>query len=198
MAGTVILGVTIMLAGTEGQAGPPQPPGERRQAHATPGGEESAAGIQPLPPAVPTWVSIPTIDVEAPLTGVGLDPDGWLEAPPEDIQNLAGWLQDAPAPGTRGTAVVVGHVDNAAGPAVFYGLGALAVGDTVEVIREDGIAARFSVYDIAVFDKESLPEYVYEDTGRPELRVITCGGSFEQGSGYSDNVVVFAHMTGRA
>ncbi|RKN04448.1 class F sortase [Streptomyces radicis] len=199
MACVVVLGVTIMIAGTEGQAGPPpQPSGERHAAQATPGQGPSGEAVPALPPAVPTWVSIPSIAVEAPLTGVGLDQDGWLEAPPQEIQNLAGWLQDAPSPGTPGTAVVVGHVDNAAGPAVFYGLGALSVGAGVEVIREDGTAARFSVYDIAVFDKESLPEYVYEDTGRPELRLITCGGSFSQDSGYQDNVVVFAHMTGSA
>ncbi|MDT0347188.1 class F sortase [Streptomyces litchfieldiae] len=194
MAGTMVLGVTIMLAGGGGGAGPPQPEGARREAHGT-HAQQPGGPAEPVTFAVPTWVSIPAIGVEAPLTNVGLDPEGWMEAPPQEIQNLAGWYEGGASPGTRGTAVIVGHVDNAAGPSVFYGLGVLRPGDEVEVIREDGLAVRFSVYDVAVFDKEHLPEYVYRDTGQAELRVITCGGSFDQGSGYEDNVVVFARMT---
>ncbi len=38
---------------------------------------------------------------------------------------------------------------------------------------------------------------VYGNTHRAELRLITCGGSFDQKSGhYVDNVVVFAHLVG--
>jgi hypothetical protein len=32
--------------------------------------------------------------------------------------------------------------------------------------------------------------------GRPELRLITCGGSYDRRKGYSGNVVVLAHLTG--
>ncbi|MGK5531075.1 class F sortase [Streptomyces sp. URMC 129] len=190
------LGVTVMAAGDAGgPPAPPQPETARRETAQT-GQPSPGTGTQPLPAAVPTWVSIPSIAVEAPLTNVGLDPEGWVEAPPQEIQNLAGWYEGGAAPGALGTAVIVGHVDNAAGPAVFYGLGAVRTGDSVEVIREDGVAVRFEIYDIAVYDKDHLPESVYRDTGQAELRIITCGGSFEQGSGYTDNVVVFARMTG--
>jgi LPXTG-site transpeptidase (sortase) family protein len=190
MAGTMVLGITIMLAGAGGPSGPPQPEAARREPRGAPAGP----GADPLPPAVPTWVSIPAIGVDAPLMNVGLDPDGWVEAPPQEIQNLAGWYEGAAAPGAEGTAVITGHVDNAAGPAVFYGLGVLRAGDGIEVTREDGVTVRFTVHDVAVFDKDRLPGSVYQDTGRPELRVLTCGGSFEQGSGYQDNIVVFAHL----
>jgi sortase (surface protein transpeptidase) len=125
-----------------------------------------------------------------------MDAEGWIEAPPEQEANLAGWFQDAPTPGAAGTSVVVGHVDNDSGPAVFYGLGSLAPGDAVEVTREDGRTVRFTVYDVAVYDKENLPRHVYRDTVLPELRVITCGGGFDQETGYDGNVVVFARMTG--
>jgi hypothetical protein len=39
---------------------------------------------------------------------------------------------------------------------------------------------------------------VYGDTkGRAELRLITCGGAFDQSTGhYVDNIVAFAHLTG--
>ena len=62
-------------------------------------------------------------------------------APPPEDPNLAGWFTGAVSPGEKGTAVVVGHVDNQQGPAVFYGLGALKKGNRVEVMRKDGKTA---------------------------------------------------------
>lgn len=62
--------------------------------------------------------------------------------------------------------------------------------------REDGRTAVFEVYGIQVFDKRKFPSRkVYGTTGRPELRVLTCGGAYAAGSGYAGNVVVFARMT---
>ncbi|WP_079031857.1 class F sortase [Streptomyces specialis] len=198
LAGLVILGVTVMFAGGDGGAPAPPQPDTARQEPAATAGTYPGTGVQPLPPAVPTWVSVPSIGVEAPLTNVGLDAEGWVQAPPQEIANLAGWYDGATPPGALGTSVIVGHVDNATGPAVFYGLGAVRLGDSVEVIREDGIAVRFEIYDVAVYDKDEVPETVYRDTGSAELRLITCGGTFEEGSGYTANVVVFARMTGTA
>lgn len=44
--------------------------------------------------------------------------------------------------------------------------------------------------------KEKFPdEKVYGATGRPELRLLTCGGRFGKKGGCSANVVVFAHLT---
>jgi hypothetical protein len=91
--------------------------------------------------------------------------------------------------------VVVGHVDNEAGPAVFYGLGSLKRGAHVEVTRFDGRVAVFEVYGIEVFSKEDFPGVrVYGDTGHPELRVITCGGGYSKAHGYDGNVVAFARL----
>jgi hypothetical protein len=95
----------------------------------------------------------------------------------------------------KGTAVVVGHVDNKQGPAVFYGLGALQKGNRVEVSRQDGKTAVFEIYGIEVFSKNDFPsDRVYTSTGGAELRVITCGGGFSQQNGYEGNVVTFARM----
>ncbi len=192
----VVLGVTLMFGaggGADASVGPPpQPAGTDRTDQDA--GTEGAV-VEPLPPAVPTWVSVPSIGVDAPLAPVGLDAEGWVESPPEDIPGLAGWYDGATAPGADGTAVIVGHVDNAAGPAVFYGLGAVQAGDRIEVVREDGRAAGFTVYDVAVYDKADLPAHVYRSTGQAELRLITCGGAYEEGSGYAGNIVVFARLT---
>ncbi|MEU5213097.1 class F sortase [Streptomyces sp. NPDC020742] len=151
----------------------------------------------PLPRSAPALVAIPSLAVAAPVVPLGLDRDGWIEPPPSGDPNLAGWYRGAPSPGERGTAVLVGHVDNLSGPAVFYALGALEKGRTIRVTREDGRTAVFEVYGVRVFDKRHFPaRTIYADTGRPELRVLTCGGSYAAGSGYTGNVVVFARMTG--
>lgn len=141
-------------------------------------------------------MAIPSLDVAAPLLPLGLNGNGKIAAPLTEDPGLAGWYADAPTPGENGTAVIVGHVDSRSGPAVFYGLGALEKGRTIRVTREDGRTAVFEVYGIQVFDKRKFPSRkVYGTTGRPELRVLTCGGAYTAGSGYAGNVVVFARMT---
>ncbi|EFL18892.1 secreted protein [Streptomyces sp. C] len=140
-------------------------------------------------------IRIPAINVDAPVMTVGLDAQGWIDAPPPQDRNLAGWYLNGISPGQQGSAVIVGHVDNAQGPAVFYGLGSLKPGSRVEVERYDGRTAVFEVYGVEVFSKEAFPgSRVYGDTGHPELRVITCGGSYSKAKGYDGNVVVFARM----
>lgn len=92
--------------------------------------------------------------------------------------------------------MLVGHVDNLSGPAVFYGLGALTKGEHVEVTRYDGRVAVFEIYGVEVFSKADFPgPRVYGDTGYAELRVITCGGGYSKAGGYDGNVVVFARLT---
>ncbi|MFD7995825.1 class F sortase [Streptomyces mexicanus] len=193
----LLTGLALVRNGSgEYDAGPPQParaaaPGV---AHgSTP--SAPAARVQPLPRSVPDRVTIPMIQVDAPVTPVGVDEDGGVAAPPPGDPNLAGWFDGAVTPGEKGTAVVVGHVDNSLGPAVFYGLGALKRGNHVEVHRQDGRTAVFEVYDVEVFTKNDFPgERVYGSTGAPELRVITCGGRYTERSGYEGNVVVFARL----
>ncbi|WP_328742994.1 class F sortase [Streptomyces caniferus] len=190
-----LIGLGMVRQGLSGEAdGPPQPeagtalfPGDLPPDGPAP---------PPLPRSAPSRVAIASLDVSAPLMPLGLGKDGWIEAPPADEPRLAGWYEGAPTPGENGTAVIVGHVDSLSGPAVFYGLGALEKGRTIRVTRRDGRTAVFEVYGIQVFDKRKFPaKKVYGATGRPELRVLTCGGAYEPGSGYASNVVVFARMT---
>ncbi|MFC8243573.1 class F sortase [Streptomyces chartreusis] len=150
-----------------------------------------------LAPSPPDRIRIPSIRVDAPLMGLGLTRNGSLDVPPADRENLAGWYEAGTTPGETGTAVVAGHVDNADGPAVFYRLGALRRGSTIEVARRDGGTALFSVDAVEVYDAKGFPdEKVYGAASRPELRVITCGGGYSRTTGYRGNVVVFAHLTG--
>ncbi|MEU7020090.1 class F sortase [Streptomyces sp. NPDC046203] len=149
----------------------------------------------PLPAAPPVRVRVPAVGVDAPVARVGLEADGRIAAPPPGDRNLAGWFTGSVTPGARGTAVVVGHVDTAEGHAVFYDLGALAKGQRIEIARADGRTAVFTVYGVELVPKDRFPaERVYGSTSAPELRLITCGGPYAEGGGYTDNVVVSARL----
>lgn len=157
----------------------------------------AVAAQPPLPPSRAKAISIPAISLEAPLVGLGLDESGHLATPPVTNPRIAGWYEDGPAPGARGTAVVVGHRDTLTGPAVFLNLNALHQGDIIDVSRADHRTAVFTIDAVRTYDKGAFPDAeVYGKTGRPELRLLTCGGSFHRHSGYSANIVVFSHLTG--
>ncbi|OEJ23935.1 class F sortase [Streptomyces agglomeratus] len=197
LALVMLTGLALMRNGADVSLGPPQPASAAapdNHAEAT-GTRTKRTSVRPLPYAPASRIRLPDIRVSAPIVDVGLDAEGWIEAPSPQDPNLAGWYQNGISPGQRGTSVIVGHVDNAVGPAVFYNLGSMKKGQLIEVKRYDGRAAVFEVYGVEVFSKEEFPGVrVYGDTGRPELRVITCGGGYSKGSGYAGNVVVFASL----
>ncbi|MGW6564003.1 class F sortase [Streptomyces sp. NPDC054975] len=198
LALVMLSGLAMMRNGVDVELGPPQPAAAAAPATRPIGAPPTTPdGLEPLPFAPASRVRIPAIRVQAPITEVGLDQNDWIAAPPPEDPNLAGWYQNGVAPGQRGTAVIVGHVDNAAGPAVFYNLGSLDKGQHVEVERYDGRVAVFEIYGVEVYAKNNFPGVqVYGDTGEAELRVITCGGGYNRATGYDGNVVVFARMVG--
>ncbi|KPC64032.1 class F sortase [Streptomyces chattanoogensis] len=191
-----LTGFAMLRSGLSDEAdGPPQPGGGAAPAPAPVRGRPS--GPAPLARSAVTRVTIPSLGISAPVVPLGLDKDGWIAAPPARNPRLAGWYAQAPAPGERGTAVIVGHVDTYTGPAVFYRLGTLEKGRTIRVTRKDGRTVVFEIYGIRVFAKDRFPaRQVYGATGRPELRLLTCGGGYSASGGYAGNVVVFARMTG--
>ncbi|GAA3230892.1 hypothetical protein GCM10017691_24300 [Pseudonocardia petroleophila] len=140
----------------------------------------------------PERLRIPAIGVDSSFVDLGLDPDGALAAP--ESTDVVGWFAAGPAPGADGPALVAGHVDSRAGPGVFFRLGELAAGDRIEVLRTDGSTAAFTVTSRTDTPKATFPtEQVYGPTPGPELRLVTCGGSFDRAVGhYRDNVVVEA------
>ncbi|WP_406371625.1 class F sortase [Streptomyces sp. NBC_00647] len=185
-------GAWLLRSGAE-----PHPPPQPSPAQAATAGDGARSVAPAMPHSPPDRIRIPAIGVDAPLMGLGLTPQGSLNVPPAEKKNLAGWYEAGTTPGERGTAVVAGHVDNADGPAVFYDLGALRKGGTVEVDRLDGSTALFTVDAVEVYDSRAFPDAkVYGAARRPELRVITCGGGYSETTGYQGNVVVFAHLTG--
>jgi hypothetical protein len=170
---------------------------ERSFTHPGPGSFPSthamrADHVTDEPVAQPVELSIPAIGVRSTLFRLALQPDGSLQVPSD--ASVAGWYALGPRPGDPGASVIAGHVDSTLGSAVFYRLGELAPGNLVHVALADGSDMRFRVYAVREFAKSAFPtSLVYGPTKDPELRLITCGGTFDDQIGhYLDNVVVFA------
>lgn len=165
-------------------------------------GYEDVTGAPAVPFAeeiVPTRVRIPSIEVDASIVDLGLNPDRTLEVP-EDIAR-AGWYTGRSVPGEIGPGVIVGHVDSAVGgTGVFFNLRQLGTGDLIDVQRSDGSVAAFRVTEVVLVDKDEFPtDQVYGGTARPTLRLITCGGGFNNASGhYLGNLIVYAEHLGIA
>lgn len=149
-----------------------------------------------LPPSTPVRLTIARLGIRAPLMGLAKNPDGTVETPPLSRAQEAGWYRLGPTPGSRGAAVIIGHVDNARGPAVFHRLAQLRRGDHVDVARADGLVARFRIDHVERVSKERFPtSRVYGDPGYAAVRLITCGGEFDRATGhYRDNVIAYGHL----
>jgi LPXTG-site transpeptidase (sortase) family protein len=145
----------------------------------------------PLLAGTPTRVRVPAIGVDSALESLHLDKTGALAAPGK--YGEAGWYADGTVPGDVGPAVIAGHIDSKAGPAIFYKLGQLKPGDLIQVQR-GGRWLDFHVISTGRYPKDAFPTAeVYGPTPDAQLRLITCGGTFDSAKrSYLDNTVVYA------
>jgi hypothetical protein len=170
---------------------------------ATPVGHAALTPIPPghwaaVPPATavaapkPTGLVIPVIGVRTRLIHLGVTPAGALQVPASTA--VAGWYTGSPRPGAVGSAVIVGHIDSVSGPGVFFRLRELRPGDLIYVQRGHASMAVFKVTAVSNYLKSQFPtDAVYGPVPNAQLRLITCGGTFDPATGhYQSNVVVFA------
>jgi sortase (surface protein transpeptidase) len=170
----------------------PIPPAAPAPATAAPAPEARLA------PSRPERLVVPALDVDSAVMDLGLREDDSMEVPPDGT--TTGWYVHSPSPGETGPAVLAAHVDWRGEPGVFHRLRDLGPGDEVRVAREDGTTAVFAVQRVEQYAKDAFPTgAVYGDVAEPELRLITCGGEFDDAAGsYEDNVVVYARLTSTA
>jgi hypothetical protein len=147
---------------------------------------------RPSPVAAPVALTIPAIGVRTPLIRLGLTTSGALQVPPS--ASIAGWYTGSPRPGAIGPAIIAGHIDSYRGPGIFYHLFELRPGERLYVRRADGTLAVFRVTAVRSYPKDDFPtRSVYGATPDRELRLITCGGTFDPSlRSYLGNVVVYA------
>ncbi len=141
--------------------------------------------------ASPTSVLIAGLDIDAPVSPVGIDADGAFDLPPG---NEAGWYRFGPVPGSEGSAVLAAHVDWNGVPGAFFNLREATSGDRLTVVYEDGSRLDFEIIRVDQYEKTELPlADLFTREGPPQLALITCGGDFDRATrSYEDNVVVIA------
>jgi Sortase domain len=187
LGGVTAVGVTFLS-----QQHAPQP------SVAAAGAIGSADSGPTLQRSVPVSVDIPAIGLTTRLLYLGLNPDGTIQVPSlVTSADEAAWYKYSATPGQIGASVIEGHVDSDQGPAVFYRLGALRPGDTIDVTLADGITAIFRVTGVREYLKSNFPaQAIYGTTNYAALRLITCGGVFDYATGhYLSATVVFASLT---
>lgn len=141
----------------------------------------------------PAGISAPTIGLGVPsVVDLRVDYRGALQVPTDYGQ--VGWYTGSALPGDPGPAVLAGHVDTRRGPAVFAQLDRLRPGDPIDVPRSDGGTATYKVDSVEYYPKDNIPtERIYGPSASPQLRLLTCGGPFDDSTlSYRDNLVVFA------
>lgn len=141
----------------------------------------------------PDTLKIPAIDVKAQVQHLGMTKTGEM-AVPDNIEDVS-WFSPGYQPGQNGRAVIAGHVDGVDGPAVFWDLSKLRLGDEVLVQNEDKTLA-FKVHTM-----ESVPldladvSTVFGYTSSPELVLITCSGTYDFDRGTrEERLIVYASL----
>lgn len=141
----------------------------------------------------PDTLKIPAIDVEAQVQHLGMTKTGEM-AVPDNIEDVS-WFSPGYQPGQNGRAVIAGHVDGVEGPAIFWDLSELQLGDEILVQDEDRTLT-FKVHTM-----ESVPldladvSAVFGYTSSPELVLITCSGTYDFDRGTrEERLIVYASL----
>ena len=212
---TVVAGMLIVLGSPEeyGLASQRDHAAASAQPEARPRGAGEPAMFQAAPDVPPPLPSLPAAPAMQPSTPVRdrhpearhqrADQVGRARQERDDPgaaghhRNLVGWYRNMSTPGEAGPAVLLGHKDTRTRSAVFSRLHEIRNGDTIEVKRQDGITAVFTVGGLEQAGKTTFPtERVYGPRTNAQLHLITCGGVYNRRTGhYTDNVIVYATMT---
>jgi len=148
-------------------------------------------------PDMPRYLTIPKLSVKARVQAVGLTKDGQIGSP-ANVYDTA-WYNGSSKPGQPGVALIDGHVSSWTTKGVFYGIGTLTPGDSIQIERGDGTVFNYSVvktqtYDASNVDMTALLNPI--DPSKSGLNLITCAGDVIKGTNdFDKRVVVFATQT---
>ena len=147
-----------------------------------------------LPRSIPTHITIPKIGLDTSIVPTDLNNAGTIAVP--DDYRVTGWYNQSPTPGELGPSVIVGHVDYIHSIAVFWRLRELAPGDGIQVQRQDGSTANFTVIEVTSYPQDQFPtDAVYGNINYAGLRLVTCSGIFSHVTHhYNQNLVVYARL----
>lgn len=154
---------------------------------------QNQADLEEIAP--PERLSIPKIEVDAAVQFVGLTKNNAM-ANPSNFTDVA-WYKYGPVPGTLGSAVMAGHLDNAlALDGVFKKLNELGVGDDVYVTDENGRKLHFRVTDVETYAYDNTPsEKIFMANDNKRLNLITYAGKWLKAQKtYDQRLVIYTEL----
>jgi LPXTG-site transpeptidase (sortase) family protein len=184
-AGIVLL--VVALNGSEDEKAPlaigtPLPtrvPATPTPTEGTPEPTATPAGDPRLAALAISRLVIPEIGIDAPISVLGVLPDGTMASPrgPEDVA----WYTFSAKPGEIGNVVMSGHLDYINyGAAVFWRLGELRPGDEIQVVLEDDTVVKYVVESLNEYEEATAPvQDIVGPTSNESITLITCAGSFD-------------------
>lgn len=141
----------------------------------------------------PVRLKIPRIDVNAPITYVGITPQGTMGVPKGSLD--VAWFNLGPRPGENGSAVIAGHYGRwkNGGGSVFDNLNKLKKGDKIYIEDIKGFTTTFVVREIKIYDlNANTGDVFYSIDGKAHLNLITCEGIWDDvRKTYSNRLIVF-------
>ena len=143
----------------------------------------------------PMTLRIPKLNIQAPIESVGLTSTGRMDVP--KTVGGTGWYAYGPKPGEVGNAVIDGHFDTPTGaPSVFYYIGNLHPGDTIQVVTTHHQTLTFTVTKVTSFPDNGFPiEEVFGASSSKNLNLITCSGMWDRTAhNYSNRTVIFSTL----
>jgi sortase (surface protein transpeptidase) len=175
---------------------------------------DPALNLRAGPVDVRLELQIPSLQISAPVLGVGITSKNAMDAPGGEAHDAVWqqvfWYRGSAIPGDSGTATIAGHITGRYGEAaIFSRLDVLAPGDVIVV--HDSRAdqdIRFSVTETATYSAQqatdpSVLTRIYgagpvsgrgpqpAPDGHSYLTLITCAGDFVNGS-FDHRLVVYA------
>lgn len=141
----------------------------------------------------PARVAIPSIGVDAAIESTGILDNGEMGVP--DVSQV-GWFEPGFKVGAKGHAVLAGHVDGPAGPAIFYHLDKLEAGEKVIITDKDGREMVYVIREKASYQADEAPiAEIFGPSDSRMINLITCSGDFNGNTGaYEERLVVTAEL----
>jgi sortase A len=140
-------------------------------------------------------IEIPKINVSSVVESVGMDENGRMAVPVNDMD--VAWWSLGTFPGESGNAVIAGHLDKKDGsPSVFYYLQDLNIGDLIYVYVNNWEKLTFKVTQKQNFNDKEFPiNLIFGQTQSRNLNLITCSGTYDKvAKNYGQRLVVFTRL----
>jgi LPXTG-site transpeptidase (sortase) family protein len=148
-------------------------------------------------PDMPRYLTIPKLGVKARVQAVGLTKDGAIGSP-SNVYDTA-WYTGTSKPGQPGVSLIDGHVSSWTTKGVFYKLGTLQSGDTIQVTLGNNTVLSYTVIRTQTYTSDNVDMTALlspVNPAKPGLNLITCAGDVIKGTNQFDRrVVVFAEKS---